>query len=70
MSSSVTSPCLFTCQFFNTLEVFPPTPEVARDRPTPSTDPEEEVPVVGGKKVHKHYWPLPTDVEIGKQFEA
>jgi hypothetical protein len=49
---------------------FPPTPEVARDRPTPSTDPKEEVPVVGGKKVHKHYWPLPTDVEIGKQFEA
>ncbi len=49
---------------------FPPTPEVARDRPTPSTDPEEEVTVVGGKKVHKHYWPLPTDVEIGKQFEA
>ncbi len=35
----------------------PPTPELARDRPTRSS----ETSLPEGGTVHRHYWPLPTD---------
>ncbi len=34
---------------------------VGSGQPPPSMDLKEEVPVLGGKKVLKHYWPLPDD---------
>jgi hypothetical protein len=59
----------FSRRFLNIFRHYyvPPTPPEENPTPAiplPSSPDNKEV------TVHRHYWPLPTDVEIGKQFEA